>query len=45
MPCSLKLGITMMAALIVSAAIGLFALRGTAILIDLSGLTGFGFCS
>jgi hypothetical protein len=45
MPCSLKIGITMIAALIVSAAIGLFALRGTAILIDLSGLTGFGFCS
>lgn len=44
MPGFLKLGVTVVAALIVSAAIGLFALRGTAMLIDLSGLTGFGFC-
>ncbi|MGE0024511.1 MAG: hypothetical protein AB7S70_12880 [Hyphomicrobium sp.] len=44
MPRPLKLGVTVVAVMIISGAIGLFALRGAALLIDLSQLSGLGFC-
>lgn len=44
MPRAIKIGAALFVTMIVAAAVGLFVARGNALLVDLYGLTGFGFC-